>query len=95
MKLHQIIFLLQIHAAQRVADHSERVKRNDQDHYQLPQEVSVPMSRKRAEYGWASTVSNTELNELFGPHRVLGRELGEFFSTYYLCAKSELTECFC
>ena len=44
-----------------------------------------------------STVSNTELSELFGPHRVLGRELSEFLLAYYLCAKAsfflaELTE---
>ena len=34
-----------------------------------------------------STVSNTELSEFLGPHRVLGRELNEFLSAYYLCAK--------
>ena len=34
-----------------------------------------------------STVSNTELSEFFGPHRVPGRELSEFLSAYYLCAK--------
>ena len=35
-----------------------------------------------------STVSNTELSELFGPHWALGRELSEFPSAYYLCAKA-------
>ena len=35
-----------------------------------------------------STVSNTELSEFFGPHRVSGRELSEFLSAYYLCAKA-------
>ena len=46
-----------------------------------------------------STVSNTELCEFFGPPRVPGRELSEFLSVYYLCAKTnspfffaELTE---
>ena len=42
-----------------------------------------------------STVSNTELSELFGPHRVPGRELSEFLSAYYFCVLySELTEFF-
>ena len=36
----------------------------------------------------ASTVSNTELSEFLGPHRVLGRELSEFLSASYLCAKA-------
>ena len=35
-----------------------------------------------------STVSNTELSEFPGPHRVPGRELSEFLSAYYLCAKA-------
>ena len=35
-----------------------------------------------------STVSNTELSEFFGAHRVPGRELSEFLSAYYLCAKA-------
>ena len=46
-----------------------------------------------------STVSDTELSEFFGPHQVLGRELSEFLSAYYLRAKAnspsffvELTE---
>ena len=39
-----------------------------------------------------STVSNTELCEFFCPHRVPGRELSDFLSTYYLC--DELTEFF-
>ena len=46
-----------------------------------------------------STVSDAELSESFGPHRVLGRELSEFLSAFYLCAKAsspsffaELTE---
>ena len=38
-----------------------------------------------------STVSNTELSELFDPHRVPGRELSKFLSAYYLC-KSKFTE---
>ena len=29
-----------------------------------------------------------ELSELFCPHRALGRELSEFLSAYYLCAKA-------
>ena len=46
-----------------------------------------------------STVSNTELSEFFGPHRVPGGKLSEFLAAYYLCAKgnspsffAELTE---
>ena len=35
-----------------------------------------------------STVSNTELSEFFGPHRVPGRELSEFLSACNLCAKT-------
>ena len=35
-----------------------------------------------------STVSNTELSEFFGPHRVPGIELSEFLSAYYLCEKA-------
>ena len=35
-----------------------------------------------------STVSNTELSEFFGAHRVPARELSEFLSAYYLCAKA-------
>ena len=35
-----------------------------------------------------STVSNTELSEFFGPHRILGKELSEFLSAYYWCAKA-------
>ena len=35
-----------------------------------------------------STVSNTELSEFFCPHRAPGRELSEFLSAYYLCAKA-------
>ena len=35
-----------------------------------------------------STVSNTELSELFGSHRVPGRELSEFLSAYDLCVKA-------
>ena len=31
-----------------------------------------------------STVSNTELSEFFGAHRVPGSELSEFLSAYYL-----------
>ena len=34
-----------------------------------------------------STVSNTELSEFFGTHRVPGRELSECLSAYYLCEK--------
>ena len=44
-------------------------------------------------------VSNTELSEFFGPHRVPGRGLSEFHLDYFLCAKmnspsffDELTE---
>ena len=46
-----------------------------------------------------STVSNSELSEFFGPHRVPGSELSEFLSAYYLCVSpnspsffAELTE---
>ena len=35
-----------------------------------------------------STVSNTEISEFLCSHRVLGRELSEFLSAYYLCAKA-------
>ena len=38
-----------------------------------------------------STASSTKLSEFFGSHRVPGRELSEFLSPCYLCAKSELT----
>ena len=34
-----------------------------------------------------STVSNTELSEFFGPHRVPGRGLSEFLSAYCLSTK--------
>ena len=44
--------------------------------------------RRRAEYGFESTVSNTELSEFFGPHQVLERELSEFLSSFYLCANA-------
>ena len=37
---------------------------------------------------------STELSEVFGPHRVPGRELSEFLSAYYLCAK-ENSPIFC
>ena len=50
-------------------------------------------------FGQNGMVSNTELSELVCPHRVLGRELSEFLSAYYLCDKAnspsffaELTE---
>ena len=39
-----------------------------------------------------STVSNTELSEFFGPHRLPGSELSEFLSAYYFVCQSELTE---
>ena len=39
-----------------------------------------------------STVSNTELSEFFCPHRVPGRELSEFLSAYYLCAKASFRQ---
>ena len=35
-----------------------------------------------------STVSNTELSEFFAPRRVPGRELSQFLSASYLCAKA-------
>ena len=35
-----------------------------------------------------STVSNTELSELFGAHWVSGSELSEFLSAYYLCVNT-------
>ena len=35
-----------------------------------------------------STVSNTEVSEFFGAHRVPGSELSEFLLAYYLCAKA-------
>ena len=35
-----------------------------------------------------STVSNTELSEFVCLHRVLGRELSELLSAYYLCDKA-------
>ena len=31
-----------------------------------------------------STVSNTELSKLFGPHRVPGREVSEFVSLFFV-----------
>ena len=33
-------------------------------------------------------VSNNELSEFACPHRVLGRELSEWLSAYYLCAEA-------
>ena len=33
-------------------------------------------------------VEHPKLREFFGPHRVPGRELSEFLSAYYLCAKA-------
>ena len=42
--------------------------------------------RKRAEYGFGEyTFFKHQLSELFGPHRVPGRELSEFLSPYYMC----------
>ena len=35
-----------------------------------------------------STVSNTELSELFGAHCVPGSELGEFLLAYYSCVNA-------
>ena len=35
-----------------------------------------------------STVSNTKLSEFFGAHCVLGSELSEFISAYYLCVNA-------
>ena len=35
-----------------------------------------------------SMVSDTELSESFCPHRIPGRELGEFLSAYYWCAEA-------
>ena len=35
-----------------------------------------------------STISNTEVSQLFGPHRVPVRELSELLSAYCLCAKA-------
>ena len=34
-----------------------------------------------------STVSSMELSQFFGPLRVPGRELSEFLSAHYMCAK--------
>ena len=49
-----------------------------------------PVSKRapRQHLPTTSTVSNTELNEFFGPHRVLGRELSEFLLAYYLCVRT-------
>ena len=44
--------------------------------------------RKRANTVSGETVSNSELSEFFGAHRAPGRELSEFLSAYYLCAKA-------
>ena len=42
-----------------------------------------------------STVPNTELGEIFSPHRAPGRELSELLSAYDVCVRlSELTESF-
>ena len=41
-----------------------------------------------------STVSNTELSEFFGPHRVPGRGLSEFTRSPLFVCKCELTESF-
>ena len=42
-----------------------------------------------------SMVSKTELSEFsFGPQRGPGRELSEFLSAYYLCAKAKSPSCF-
>ena len=54
--------------------------------------MSLRIYRKRSGNGLTtvseSTASNTELSEFLGPHRVPGRELSEFLSAYYLCAKA-------
>ena len=47
-----------------------------------------PMIGARLHTVLESTVSSTELSEFFVLHRVLGRELSEFFSADYLCAKA-------
>ena len=46
---------------------------------------SPKFHRRRAESGFTEY---GELREFFGPHRVPGRELSEFLSAYYLCAKA-------
>ena len=61
----------------------------------------IPLSEaSKTGFGWAlyigdgpntvseSTVSNTEPRKFFCPYRVPGRELSEFLSAYYLCAKA-------
>ena len=50
--------------------------------------LAVVYFRKRAETVSESTVSNTDLSEFFGPHRVPGTELSEFLLAYHLCAKA-------
>ena len=44
--------------------------------------------RKRAEYGFGEYGFKHRTQWVFGPHRVPGRELSEFLSAYYLCAKA-------
>ena len=39
-----------------------------------------------------STVSNTELSEFFGAHRVSGSELSGFLSAYHLCVNANSPE---
>ena len=52
-------------------------------------------SRRRAEYGFGEHgFKHRELSELFGPHRVPGRELGEFLFDLLFVGQSELTEFF-
>ena len=48
-----------------------------------------PIIRNRPNTVSESTVSDTELSEFFGPYRVPEKELSEFLSAYYLCAKAK------
>ena len=67
------------------ASKSKQTRANADKH---KQRLTPPLFRNGPNTVSESTVSNTELSEFFGPHRVPGRELSEFLSAYHLCAKA-------
>ena len=55
---------------------------------------SPSVYRKQAAYGFVEHSFKHWALWVFGPHWAPGRELSEFLSVYFLCAKSELTKFF-
>ena len=75
--------------------HDIHVQRGERYVLQIP-DLSLLMTSvwNRPNTVSEKTVSNTELSEFFGPHRVPGRELSEFLSSYCFCAKANLQNIF-